>query len=118
MSNKNNQKILQNLIEVKKIGIESCKLLENSDLKEFGELMNYQWVKKNERSPEGTNKEIKFLYNHALKNGAIGGKLVGAGGGGFLMFYCKDKKRLRNEMNKFKVQELKFNFDNRGTIII
>ena len=46
MSNKNNQKILQNLIEVKKIGIESCKLLENSDLKEFGELMNYQWVKK------------------------------------------------------------------------
>ena len=53
-----------------------------------------------------------------MKNGAIGGKLVGAGGGGFLMFYCKDKKRLRNEMNKFKVQELKFNFDNRGTIII
>ena len=118
LSNDNNDQILKNLLEVKKIGFESCKLLENNDLYQFGELMNYQWVKKNERSPEGTNKQIKFLYKQALKNGAIGGKLVGAGGGGFLLFYCKDKKKLRKEMDKFKVQELKFRFDNQGTILV
>lgn len=118
LSNKNNKQIIKNLLEVKKIGFESCKLLENNDLRQFGELMNFQWTKKNERSPEGINKDIKFLYDQALNNGALGGKLVGAGGGGFLMFYCKDKKRLRKKMNNYKVQELKFSFDNQGTILI
>tara|TARA_A100001388_G_C28774586_1_gene506412 strand:+ start:2880 stop:3854 length:975 start_codon:yes stop_codon:yes gene_type:complete len=115
MSNKKNPEMLKNLNEVKKIGYQSCHLLENNDLDQFGELLNYNWKKKIERSPEGVNKRIKFLYNDALNNGAIGGKLVGAGGGGFLMFYCRDKKSLKKRMSKFNIQELNFHFDNRGT---
>ncbi len=118
LSKKNNKDVIKNLIEVKNIGYESCRLLENNDLNQFGELMNYQWIKKNERSPEGTNKKIRLLYDYALKNGAIGGKLVGAGGGGFLMFYSKDRNKLRKAFSKFKIQELKFNFDSNGTILL
>ena len=58
------------------------------------------------------------MYDQALKNGAVGGKLVGAGGGGFLMFYTEDKEKLRNKMTKLKINELKFNFDYEGTKIL
>ena len=58
------------------------------------------------------------MYNEALKNGAVGGKLVGAGGGGFLMFYAEDKEKLRHKMRKLKINELNFNFDYEGTKIL
>ena len=58
------------------------------------------------------------MYEEALKNGAVGGKLVGAGGGGFLMFYTEDKEKLRTKMRKLKINELKFNFDYEGTKIL
>ena len=65
-----------------------------------------------------SNKRINYLYNEALKNGALGGKLVGAGGGGFLLFYSKDKSMLRKKMKSFNVNELIFKFDYEGTKII
>ena len=58
------------------------------------------------------------MYNEALKNGAVGGKLVGAGGGGFLMFYTEDKEKLRSKMRKLNINELEFNFDYEGTKIL
>ncbi len=116
---KNSQKnIIDNLCEVKKIGIETENLLLRDKLLDFGLLMNYHWKKKLERSKEISNEKINYMYNQALKNGAIGGKLVGAGGGGFLMFYSEDPEKLRDKMKKLKVNELKFNFDYEGTKVL
>lgn len=114
-SKKNLDKMIENLTEVKKMGYLTKKLLENNDLDQYAELMKYHWLKKLERSNNISNKKINYIYNEALKNGAKGGKLVGAGGGGFLMFYAKDKKKLIKKMNNFNLKELKFNFDFQGT---
>ena len=62
-----------------------------------------------------SNPKIDYLYNIAKNNGAIGGKLIGAGGGGFLMFYTEDPNKLRDIMKKNNIQELSFNFDFEGT---
>ena len=65
-----------------------------------------------------TNFFIESLYDGALKNGAIGGKLVGAGGGGFLLFYCNNKQRLKNYFKKKKIEEVEFKFEFNGTQLI
>ena len=62
-----------------------------------------------------TNKKINELYDLAIKNGALGGKLVGAGGGGFLMFYAQDTEKLKKTMKKAKLEEVRFKFDFEGT---
>ena len=62
-----------------------------------------------------TNKKIDNIYKDALNHGALGGKLVGAGGGGFLMFYAKNPQSLRRRLLKYKINEVKFLFDNEGT---
>ena len=116
---KNSQKkIITNLHEVKKIGEQTEILFKKGNLFDFGELMNYHWKKKLERSKEISNEKINFMYDQALKNGAVGGKLVGAGGGGFLMFYASDKEKLRNKMKNLKISELDFKFDFEGTKIL
>ena len=115
---KNQNSIIKNLQEVKKIGYETEYLLNNGKLSDFGQLMNYHWKKKLERSKSISNEKINFMYDQALKNGAIGGKLVGAGGGGFLMFYSEDTEKLRNQMKKLKINELDFNFDYEGTKVL
>jgi D-glycero-alpha-D-manno-heptose-7-phosphate kinase len=84
----------------------------------FGELMNEHWKLKRERSNGITNSYINDAYDLALKNGAVGGKLVGAGGGGFLMFYAKDKQKLRNIMRELNFPEVRFQFDFEGTKVI
>ena len=65
-----------------------------------------------------SNDKIDYLYNEGLKNGAIGGKLVGAGGGGFLMFYAKDTEKLKNFFSKKNIEEVEFKFDYEGSKII
>ena len=62
-----------------------------------------------------SNPKIDEWYNIAMQNGAVGGKLVGAGGGGFLLFYCKDRLKLRESMKKSGLEEVHFNFDFEGT---
>jgi len=119
VDSKNNiHEMIENLKKIKKMGLEAKKLIENNDLKKYGELLNYHWKKKIERSKNITNKKINYIYEEALKSGAIGGKLVGAGGGGFLMFYAHDKTALRKKMLNLKVEELTFKFDTEGTKII
>lgn len=65
-----------------------------------------------------TNDKIDFYYNQGLRNGALGGKLVGAGGGGFLMFYASDREKLKKYFLKENVEEVEFKFDFEGSKII
>jgi D-glycero-alpha-D-manno-heptose-7-phosphate kinase len=108
----------ENLHFVKKLGIDSQGALEAGDLKGFAELMNVHWNRKKERSGSMTTGEIDGWYQHALNNGAVGGKLIGAGGGGFLMFYADDKPRLRHAMRQLGLMEVRFRFDFEGTKVI
>ena len=115
---KQNEEMIKNLDFIKNIGLKSKKYLESGDLGKFAELMNIHWEYKQSRSKQMTNKKITEYYKDALKNGAIGGKIVGAGGGGFLMFYANDIKKLRKKMIQDGLEEVKFDFDFRGTHIV
>lgn len=111
---KKNKDIIDNLNYNKELGLKSKNFLEDGNLDDFAEVLNEQWRCKFERSPETINPRIRHLYQLGLKNGALGGKLVGAGGGGFLLFYAHDKKKLVNRMAKEGIEELRFNFDFNG----
>ena len=91
---------------------------ENGDLGRFAELMNTHWEHKRQRSDLMSNKRIDEWYELARRNGALGGKLIGAGGGGFLMFYAEDRRRLRRAMREAGLHEIRFRFDFEGTKLI
>jgi D-glycero-alpha-D-manno-heptose-7-phosphate kinase len=117
-SKANDEGITQNLHYIKELGFRSRDCLLNGDMELFGQLMNEHWEHKRMRSSGMSNEYIDDVYTKALQNGAIGGKLVGAGGGGFLMFYANDKNKLREAMSKFNLEEVRFSFDYEGTKII
>ena len=110
--------ILRNLDYVKSLGYRSKEALESGDLVRFGELMHEHWEYKKRRSDAISNQQIDGWYSLAMKNGAIGGKLVGAGGGGFLMFYARDRNRLRQAMIEAGLEEVRFRFDFEGTKVV
>lgn len=110
--------MLENLDEVKALGWASKASLEKGDLKEFANLMNAQWEHKKKRSGGMSNPKIDEWYAHGLKNGALGGKLIGAGGGGFLMFYAEDKPRLRAAMRAAGLSEVRFRFAREGAKVL
>jgi D-glycero-alpha-D-manno-heptose-7-phosphate kinase len=112
------QSMVDNLHAVKRLGWQSKEALEAGDLRKFADLMNVQWELKRARSVDSTNSEIDRWYQLAMKNGALGGKLIGAGGGGFLMFYAEDRTRLRHAMNQAGLKEVRFRFDFEGTKIV
>lgn len=114
----NDEDMLRNLEKVKALGFESKNALQNGDTKLFGELMHEHWMKKRSRSSGMTNTKINEWYDLGIQNGAIGGKLVGAGGGGFLMFIAHDRTKLRRELLAAGMEEVRFNFDFEGTKII
>jgi len=87
-------------------------------LHEFARLMDIHWQHKKERSQSMSNHRINEWYDCAMSNGALGGKLVGAGGGGFLMFYANDKTRLRHALRARGLTEVRFRFDFEGTKIL
>ncbi len=80
--------------------------------------MHEHWEHKKKRSRGITNPKINEWYDIARANGAIGGKLVGAGGGGFLMFYAEDRRKLRQAMAHSGLEEVRFRFDFEGTKIL
>ncbi len=103
---------------IKDIGKEIRKSLEQGDIKKFGKWLNVHWETKKKFSGM-SSAEIDKSYELGLKNGAIGGKLVGAGGGGFLLFYCDTKKQqLRDAMQRAGLRELPFKFDIEGCKIL
>jgi D-glycero-alpha-D-manno-heptose-7-phosphate kinase len=110
--------MVENLHFVKELGKQSQRALENSDLREFAHLMDLHWQRKKERAGNMSNPQINEWYDHAMGNGALGGKLIGAGGGGFLMFYGEDKGRLRHAMREKGLVEIRFRFDFEGTKIV
>lgn len=105
----------QNLHLMKELAYASKLALEAGDVAEFGRLMNVHWEHKKHRSSAMSNGQIDQWYDCALANGALGGKLIGAGGGGFLMFYAGDKTRLRRSMRELGLKEVRFRFDFEGT---
>ncbi len=110
-----NSDMIQNLNYVKDLGLRSLDALQSGRLVEFGRLMDEHWQHKKKRSGGMSNPTINEWYDHAMANGAAGGKLIGAGGGGFLMFYAKDKTRLRHAMTIAGLKEVRFRFDFEGT---
>ena len=107
--------MVDNLHYVKELGQRSLRALETGDLPKFGRLMDEHWQHKKKRSDAISNPAIDKWYEMALRNGALGGKLVGAGGGGFLLLYAEDKKRLRHAMRETGLEEVRFRFDFEGT---
>ena len=105
----------ENLHFVKDLGLQSQRALETGDLEEFARLMDVHWQRKKERSGGMSNPRINEWYEHAMAHGALGGKLIGAGGGGFLMFYAADKTRLRHALREKGLEEVRFRFDFEGT---
>ena len=110
--------MLDHLHFVKEIGMESKAALERGDLRRFAELMHVHWERKKQRSRGMSNSAIDECYEFARGNGALGGKLVGAGGGGFLLFYTEEKTRLRHALCEAGLKEVRWRFDFEGTTVL
>jgi D-glycero-alpha-D-manno-heptose-7-phosphate kinase len=117
-SRTSDKEMTDNLHFVKELGYQSQEALEVGDLHKFGELMNVHWEHKKKRSGGMSNSDIDRWYQLAMENGAVGGKVIGAGGGGFLMFYAEDKTKLRHALTQAGLREVRFRFDFEGTKIV
>ena len=117
-SQKNDVDMLNNLHYVKELGYRSKDALESGNTVLFGELMHEHWVHKKRRSGGMSNPKIDEWYALGMKNGAVGGKLVGAGGGGFLMFVAHDRNELRHAMAAAGLEEVRFRFDFEGAKVV
>jgi D-glycero-alpha-D-manno-heptose-7-phosphate kinase len=115
---KGGSEALEAMHSIKKIGFEVKRALERGNLSEFGRLQNEHWMAKKHTSSIVSSSNIDRWYELGLKNGALGGKLMGAGGGGFLMFYCENgKDNLRKAMAKEGLREIGFGFEPDGSRI-
>ncbi|QWD76415.1 galactokinase [Polynucleobacter sp. MWH-UH24A] len=114
----NDTDMIANLHYVKNLGYRSKAALEEGDTELLGELMHEHWEHKKRRTSGMSNSQIDDWYQLAINNGAIGGKLVGAGGGGFLMFMAKDRTQLRRAMTGIGLEEVRFKFDFEGTKVM
>jgi D-glycero-alpha-D-manno-heptose-7-phosphate kinase len=110
--------MIRNLHDGKELGLRSRDALMKGDVPGFGALMDEQWAQKKRRSGGMSNPQIDEWYDLARRSGALGGKLVGAGGGGFLLFYSEDHRRLRAAMVKAGLEEVRFRFDFEGTKVL
>ena len=110
--------MVANLHYVKELGRRSQTALTAGDLGLFGALMDEHWQHKRKRSSGMSNPQIDEWYELGMKNGATGGKLIGAGGGGFLLFHAHDRAKLRHAMRQANLREVRFRFDSEGTKVI
>lgn len=110
--------MLDNLHRIKELGYRIKDVLEGDDPERFGELMHEHWENKRKRTTGMTNDRIDHLYTIARENGAVGGKLVGAGGGGFLVFYTRNKQSVRKAMAAEGLKELRFRFEFEGVKLL
>jgi D-glycero-alpha-D-manno-heptose-7-phosphate kinase len=117
-SQQNDEDMLSNLHYVKDLGCRSRDALVDGKTQLFGELMHEHWEHKKRRSGGMSNPKIDEWYELGMNNGAVGGKLVGAGGGGFLMFMAQDRNKLRHAMARAGLEEVRFKFDFEGTKVV
>jgi len=112
--------IIEAMIEVKNNAYHIKEALEVGDLKRFGSLLDQAWNSKKKMSPEISNDYLDRIYEIASQNGALGGKIAGAGGGGYFMFYCEEEKQenLKSAMASEKLAFLDFNFSDKGVTIL
>ena len=115
-----NQVTLQAMHQIKEIGQQIGQVLLAGDVEQFGELLHEHWLTKKKISDKMTNPDIDRWYELARTNGAIGGKIMGAGGGGFFLFCCKPEKRrqLRSTMEKEGLYYTPFDFDFEGSKVL
>lgn len=110
---------IEKMHAIKKIGIESRRALEGGDLNRFGELLDEHWRLKRGVASTMSNSRIDRWYEIAKKNGALGGKIMGAGGGGFLMLYCDEgQRRVRSALSNEGLTEYRFRFDFEGSKVV
>lgn len=112
------REMIDNLHVVKEFGFQIRRGLESGDVASFGKVMNEHWKYKRQRSKGISNPKIDEWYELGVKNGALGGKLIGAGGGGFLMFLAEDKRALRKAMASAGLQETPFRLDTLGAQVV
>lgn len=110
--------MIDHLHQIKRLGYLSRTALETGDLRRFAAIMHEHWELKKQRSQSMTNSRIDEYYELARANGALGGKLIGAGGGGFLMFYTEDKTHLRRVMREAGLREVRVRFDFEGATMV
>jgi D-glycero-alpha-D-manno-heptose-7-phosphate kinase len=113
--------IINSMHQIKEIGKECLLKLKQGDVDWFGRSLDLHWNIKKQISPKMTDNQIDKWYMLAIKNGALGGKIIGAGGGGFLIFYCNnidDRSKLRHVMAKQGLKEVKLKIDQEGTKIL
>jgi D-glycero-alpha-D-manno-heptose-7-phosphate kinase len=115
---RDDREMLRNLHFVKELGQRSLDAVVSGDLYKFGVLMDEHWQHKKKRSGGMSNPQIDEWYSLAMRNGATGGKLIGAGGGGFLLFHAADKPKLRHAMIGTGLREVRFRFDFEGTKVL
>ncbi len=113
-----NKDMINNLKYTKELGFKSKDALIESNLEKYGKIMHEHWMHKVQRTKSMSNKKINKWYKDAIENGAFGGKLVGAGGGGFLLFATENKNKLKEKMFENGLTETKFNFEFEGAKII
>ena len=114
----NDSSMVDNLHHVKEMGMRSREAMVAGNLREFAAIMHEHWIHKRKRSSSMSNGPIDRWYELARENGALGGKLIGAGGGGFLMFYTEDKTHLRHVMRQAGLREVRLRFDFEGTQLV
>jgi D-glycero-alpha-D-manno-heptose-7-phosphate kinase len=110
--------MIENLHFVKDLGFRTRTAMESGHIDQIGPLMDEHWQFKKKRSKGMSNPLIDDWYRLALQNGATGGKLIGAGGGGFLMFFTEDKKRLRHAFHNSGLKEIRWRFEYEGTKVV
>jgi D-glycero-alpha-D-manno-heptose-7-phosphate kinase len=115
----NDEVVLETLHQIKEIGRECRRVLEHGDLDRFGELMDNHWQIKRRLSEKISNPRFDELYDIARQNGALGGKIMGAGGGGFFMLYSPNKKaNLIEALEREGLRYTPFRFDFEGAKIL
>jgi len=117
---KKDENMLKSLNRVKELANTMLDQIRQSDITAFGELLHKGWITKKEFSKSVTNERIDRIYQNAIKHGAIGGKLTGAGGGGHLLLYCEKSKQAKviQKMEKLELRHIKFNFHKEGAKIL
>jgi len=111
----NNVDVVNRLHKIKEIGLHTRKIFEKNKIDEFGDLLHEHWILKKGLSSKISDAFIDEAYELARQNGAMGGKVIGAGGGGFLLFYCpKEKSKLISVMKKIGLEPTWFTFEHEG----
>lgn len=118
-SKSNDKSTLDRLHKIKELGLCTKAAFEKGNIDEFGEILHEHWLTKKKLSSKVSNSFIDEAYELAGKNGSVGGKVVGAGGGGFLLLYCPhNKSRLISAMKKTGLTPMWFSFDKEGAKIV